>query len=224
MNEELTDTVEDYLRVIYDLSCEQGRAATSQIAARMSVKPASVTGMVKRLATSDPPLVEYHKNRGVTLTRAGQGAALEIIRHHRLLELFLHQRLGYTRDEVHAEADLLEHVISERLEERIAQALGDPSRDPHGHPIPTRDLRMPPQSTTRLGDLQVGQQASIEQLPDGDSDLLRYLDQVGLVPEARLAVLERLPFDENLRLQVEGQPDTIVLGPRVLNQILVKIL
>jgi len=147
--------------------------------------------------------------------------ALEIIRHHRLLELFLHETLGYTWDEVHAEADRLEHVISEDFEERIAQALGDPQHDPHGDPIPTRELDLPPRSETRLYELRIGQQAIIQRVKNDDPELLRYMQNIGLVPQARLKVLERSSFDDNLTLQIEDR--VLVLGPRVTREIFVEV-
>jgi DtxR family Mn-dependent transcriptional regulator len=222
MRENLTHAIEDYLKIIYELTLCESRATTNQIAERMGVKPGSVTGMLKRLSENDPPLLNYHKHRGVELTPAGEKVALEIIRHHRLLELFLHETLGYPWDEVHNEADRLEHVISEDFEERIAQALGDPLRDPHGDPIPSRDLHIPPQSTVSLDSLRAGQEAAVQRVADADPELLRYLESVGLVPQVYLKVLNYSPFDDNLRLQVGEK--TLVLGPRVTRQIFVELL
>ncbi|MFN2198495.1 MAG: metal-dependent transcriptional regulator [Anaerolineales bacterium] len=217
----LTHAVEDYLKTIYLIQSTQGRASTKDIADELQVKPASVTGMVQKLSETRPPLLEYRKHQGVTLTEQGEEVALEIIRHHRLLELFLTQILGYEWEDVHAEADRLEHVISEEFEERIAEALGDPSHDPHGDPIPTRDLQIPASSNTRLYDLRAGDAAVIERVQDRDPDLLRYLSEIGMLPQTHLTVLEYSPFDENLRLDVAGQPEPIVLGPRVTRQIFV---
>jgi DtxR family Mn-dependent transcriptional regulator len=222
MRENLTDAVEDYLKAIYELTLDEDRASTNQVAERMGVTPASVTGMLKRLAAADPPLLDYHKHHGAALTEAGRRVALEIIRHHRLLELFLHETLGYTWDEVHAEADRLEHVISEDFEERIAQALGDPQHDPHGDPIPSRELDLPPQAETRLYALRVGQQAVIQRVKNDDPELLRYMQNIGLVPQARLKVLERSSFDDNLSLQINDR--VVVLGPRVTREIFVEVL
>lgn len=222
MRENLSDAVEDYLKAIYELTLEEGRATTNQVAERMGVTPASVTGMLKRLAANDPPLLEYHKHRGAALTEAGRRVALEVIRHHRLLELFLHETLGYTWDEVHAEADRLEHVISEDFEERIAQALGDPQHDPHGDPIPSRELDLPPHAETRLYELRAGQRAVIQRVKNDDPELLRYLQSIGLVPQARLKVLEHSSFDDNLSLQINDR--VVVLGPRVTREIFVEVL
>jgi DtxR family Mn-dependent transcriptional regulator len=168
--------------------------------------------------------VVYHKHHGVELTKVGKRAALEIIRHHRLLELFLQQRLGYSWDEVHDEADRLEHVISEELEERIAQALGNPSQDPHGEPIPTRDLRLPASSNLRLSELRPGSEAIIERVDAPDADLLRYLKEIGLVPHSRVKVLDYSAYDSNLRLHLDGKKEPIVLGERITNQIYVTML
>ena len=136
MRENLTQPIEDYLKVIYEITRQQPRASTNQIADALKITPASVTGMVKKLSETNPPLLKYQRHHGVELTKQGEMVALEILRHHRLLEMFLHQILGYDWDEVHVEADRLEHFISEKFEERISQALGDPSHDPHGDPIP----------------------------------------------------------------------------------------
>jgi DtxR family Mn-dependent transcriptional regulator len=223
LRDNLTQSVEDYLKAIYDLTLDQGRASTSQISQRMGVTPASVTGMLKRLAANDPPLLDYHKHRGVALTPEGESVALELIRHHRLLELYLHERLGYTWDEVHTEADRLEHVISEEFEERIAQVLGDPLHDPHGDPIPTRDLQITPDTWVRLADLRLGQQAIVQRVEDDDPHLLRYLLDIGLVPQARLRVVDYSGFDGNLRLDISGGDNQIVLGPGVTRQIFVEL-
>lgn len=224
MKNNLTQAVEDYLKLIYVLNDEYGRASTNQIAERMGVKPASVTGMLQKMAANEPPLVDYQKHHGVVLTDAGQTAALEIIRHHRLLELFLVETLGYSWDEVHNEADRLEHVISEDFEERIAQALGDPQRDPHGEPIPSRDFRLPLDSTVRLSELRAGQEAVVQRVEPGDADMLRHLENNGLVPLARVRVLSYSAFDGNLHLKIEGQDETVVvLGPQVTRRVFVEM-
>lgn len=222
MRENVSPAVEDYLKTIYALAADDGRAATNQIAERMDVTPASVTGMIQKMAAAEPPLVEYQKHRGVALTTAGKNIALEIIRHHRLLELFLHETLGYTWDEVHGEADRLEHVISEDFEERIAQALGDPAHDPHGDPIPTRDFLLPPTSNLQLADLRPGSQVVVQRVENVEASLLRHLSEIGMVPGARLKVLEYSPYDENLKLDIEGRADPVVLGPCITCQIYVE--
>ncbi len=221
MRRSLTISIEDYLKSIYELTLAEERASTNQIAERMGVTPASVTGMLKRLATNDPPLLEYQKHHGVVLTAEGEKVALEMIRHHRLLELFLHESLGYPWDEVHAEADRLEHVISEAFEERIAQALGDPNHDPHGDPIPTRDLILPQTSWARLDMLREGQQAIVQRVDSETPQLLRYLSSIGVTPGVHLDVVGFSEFDGNLHLRV-GET-VLVLGPGVTQQIYVEV-
>jgi len=221
MRKSLTISIEDYLKSIYVLTLAEERASTNQIAERMGVTPASVTGMLKRLATNDPPLLEYQKHHGVVLTAEGEKVALEMIRHHRLLELFLHESLGYPWDEVHAEADRLEHVISEAFEERIAQALGDPNHDPHGDPIPTRDLILPQMSWARLDMLREGQQAIVQRVDNETPELLRYLSSIGVIPGIHLEVVGFSEFDGNLHLRV-GET-VLVLGPGVTQQIYVEV-
>lgn len=223
MRENLTHVIEDYLKTIYDLTAASGRATTNQIAERMGVTPASVTNMVQKLAATQPPLLEYRKHRGVVLTAEGEQVALEITRHHRLLEMFLHQALGYRWDEVHEEADRLEHVISEEFEERIAESLGNPRRDPHGDPIPGRDLRLPNNTTVRLNHLRPGQSATVERVRDTDPELLRYLSELGLRPGVRISILAYSPFDDNLSIQVEDLQEAIVLGPSVTSQVHVEV-
>ncbi len=224
MRDQLTHVVEDYLKTIYEITTTADRASTKQIADALEVSPASVTGMLQKLATTDPPLLDYKKHRGVVLTEEGEQIALEILRHHRLLELFLHQILGYEWDEVHAEADRLEHVISESFEEKIAEALGNPRHDPHGDPIPTRDLHMPESPSTRLYDLRSGQTATIQRARDTDARLLRFLSERGLVPNALITIVDFSPFDENLTLRVEDDPSELVLGPQITRQIFVEVI
>jgi DtxR family Mn-dependent transcriptional regulator len=224
MRENLTRVIEDYLKTIYDLTVSTDRATTNQIAERMGVTPASVTNMIQKLSNTTPPLLDYFKHRGVKLTPEGEKVALEIIRHHRLLEMFLQQTLGYSWDEVHEEADRLEHVISEEMEERIAMSLGDPRLDPHGDPIPTRDLQLPESSEVILSQLRPTQEALVHRVRDSDPELLRYLSELGIIPEARLKILDYSPFDNNLQVKMEGQEEPVVLGPRVTSQVFVEIM
>ncbi len=221
MRDELTHAVEDYLKTIYDLSLTFKRASTTQIAEVLDIAPASVTGMIKKLAGTKPPLVEYQKHRGVVLTPDGEKVALEIIRHHRLLELFLHQTLGYSWDEVDAEADRLEHVISEEFEERIAHVLGNPTHDPHGDPIPTKDLEIPTHATLCLSHLRPDERGTIQRVRDTDPELLRYLSEQGIVPQANFTVTGYTPFDGNITLLVDGCDNPVVLGTRITQQIFV---
>ncbi len=222
MRENLTQSIEDYLKAIYELATKEGRASTTQLAAYLDVTPASVTGMIKKLAKTDPPLVEYQKHRGVVLTEAGQRVALETLRHHRLIELFLHQILGYPWDEVHEEADRLEHVISEKFEERIAAALGNPEHDPHGDPIPAYDLSLPYAADTALDKLRPGDQAIIKRVRDTDPDLLRHLSSLGIIPEAQVIIVDYSEFDGNIHLKTGDQPEVIVLGPRITKEIFIE--
>lgn len=219
----LTDSIQDYLKVIYELTAEGEPASTTAVATRLGIAPPSVTGMSQRLASFKPPLVVYHKYQGVKLTPAGKRAALEIIRHHRLLETWLVQTLNYSWDEVHAEADKLEHAISEELEERIAAALGYPTRDPHGELIPTVDLIMPSDESISLSSLQPEQQATVRRVHARDTDLLRYLEELGLIPGARVKALDVSPYDQVMRLQVVGHKEAVVLGPAITSQVFVEI-
>ena len=222
MRDELTHAVEDYLKTIYDLSLSHGRASTTQIAEVLEIAPASVTGMIKRLSATKPPLVQYFKHRGVTLTAEGERVALEVIRHHRLLELFLYETLGYSWDEVDAEADRLEHVISEEFEARIAEVLGDPTYDPHGDPIPTKDLKMPSHAKLSLNEMCPNQRGTIQRVRDTDPDLLRYLSEQGIVPQAHFTVTGYTSFDGNITIHVDGQNAPVVLGLRITRQIFVE--
>jgi len=223
MRENLTRVIEDYLKTIYELTRSNQRATTNQIAERMGVTPASVTNMIQKLAETDPPLLDYRKHRGVQLTSEGERMALEIIRHHRLLEMFLHETLGYSWDEVHEEADRLEHVISEEMEERIAISLGNPQHDPHGDPIPSRDLQMPQSSDLTLSQLRPPQKAQVNRVSDTDPDLLRYLSERGIEPAAQLEVLDFSPFDNNLQVHVEGEEEPVVLGAVITSQVFVEV-
>lgn len=223
MRKNTTQAVEDYLKVIFEMTRGGERATTNQIAGRMGVTPASATGMIQKLAGVNPPLLDYEKHRGAALTASGEQVALEIIRHHRLLELFLQEKLGYSWDEVHGEADRLEHVISEELEERISQALGHPSYDPHGEPIPSREFKMPGEHTVRLSELRPGDKARVRRINNTDPDLLRYLASIGMRPHTRINVVAYSAFDGNLQVQVGVQEELLVLGPPVTRQIFVEM-
>lgn len=219
----LTQSIEDYLKAIYELTIEENRASTTKLAACLKVTPASVTGMIKKLADKQPPLVEYQKHQGVLLTNEGMNIALKTIRQHRLIELFLHKILKYTWDEVDEEAHRLEHVISEKFEERIAEALGNPEYDPHGDPIPSKDLTLPATAATSLSELRPGQSVIVKRVRDTDPELLRYLRKMDIVPESRLIIKDYSEFDGNIHLQVESSQKIVVLGPKVTNQIFVEI-
>jgi DtxR family Mn-dependent transcriptional regulator len=214
---------EDYLKAIYEMTRQEERASTNTIAHRMGVTPASATGMIQKLASLEPPLVDYQKHHGVSLTQTGEKTALEVIRHHRLLETFLLEKLGYSWDEVHEEADRLEHVISENMEERISRSLGDPSFDPHGDPIPDREFHMPAQDGIRMDLLEPGDHAVVLRIDNEDPALLRYLASIGLKLQQEVRVLDVTPYDENFRIALNGRPDPIVLGPRVTSQVIVRV-
>jgi len=218
----LTPTIQDYLKTIYALCQDDSAASTTALAARLGVAPASVTGMIQKLAASQPPLVIYKKHQGVLLSPEGERAALETIRHHRLLETYLVAALGYSWDNVHEEACRLEHVISEEFEAKIAAALGHPSRDPHGELIPAADLTMPAESLAPLSSLRPGQRAAIRRVT-ADPALLRHVESLGLVPGASLTVTHYSPFDDNLSIQIKNDAP-IVLGLAVTTRIFVEVL
>jgi DtxR family Mn-dependent transcriptional regulator len=188
-----TTAVEDYAKAIYALS-HDGRdsVATTALAERLGVTPASASAMIKRL--DEMGLARHAPYHGVELTDKGSQLALEILRHHRLLELYLTESLGLPWDRVHDEAEVLEHVLSEELEEIIALKLGDPTRDPHGDPIPTRDLEIVEDPTVTLGSLQPGARGRFVRVSDSDPDMLRYLAERGIAPGAELEVVEKQPF------------------------------
>jgi DtxR family Mn-dependent transcriptional regulator len=180
-----------------------GRVTTNGIADRLRVSPASVTAMVKKLAGLG--LVAHEPYRGVELTEPGTRMALEVIRHHRLLELYLMQALGLGWDQVHEEAERLEHHLSDELEARIDAALGHPTRDPHGDPIPTAQLELSGVDDVPLSDVPVGSAVTVARVPDGDPELLRYLAELGVVPMEPVVVVARAPFDGPLTLEVGGR-------------------
>src|SRR5512141_930620 len=220
MEQTLTASIQDYLKNIYELTEGGDSASTNALAKKLHVSAPSVTGMIQKLASAKPALVEYHKHQGVTLTREGTKAALEVIRHHRLLEAWLVQTLGYSWDEVHEEAERLEHVISEDFERRIAAAMGNPVRDPHGELIPTADLTMPPDKSAPLSALRPKQSAKIKRVKASDAELLRYLDGLGLVPGAQIEVTDYSPFDHNLTIKVGRK--SFILGLNITNQIFIE--
>ena len=221
MQPSLTISIQDYLKNIYELTEDGESASTNALAAKLKVSAPSVTGMSQKLASSKPPLVEYHKHQGVTLTKEGKKAALEVIRHHRLLEAWLVQTLGYSWDEVHEEAEKLEHVISEGFERRIAAAMGHPLRDPHGELIPTADLRMPLEDSTPLSALRPTQKGIVRRVKAADTELLRYLESLGLVPGVEIEVKEYSQFDHNLTVKVGRK--TAVLGLNITNKIFIEV-
>lgn len=220
MKNQATQSIQDYLKWIYELTREGSPASTNQLAHLLKVKPASVTGMIQRLASEKQPLLEYQKHQGVTLTNAGRRVALEVIRRHRLLETWLVQSLGYPWDKVHEEAERLEHVISQEFEQRIAAALGHPARDPHGELIPTEDLLMPDDTSTVLLSLRPPLTVKIQRVNAQDPRLLRHLESLGLTPGTWLELLDYSPFDDNLTIRSNGR--VIVLGNSITAKIFVQ--
>jgi DtxR family transcriptional regulator, Mn-dependent transcriptional regulator len=189
---DLTVAVQDYLKAIYALESSEERVTTSALAGRMSVSAPSATAMTKRLA--ELGLVERAPYRGVALTDEGRRGALEVLRHHRLLERYLVDRLGLSLADVHAEAELLEHALSEELEAKIDAELGYPTHDPHGDPIPDRELRVTHGLRRTLIDMEPGELTTISRIPDGDPELLRYLGELGLVPGSEVELVAFAPF------------------------------
>jgi DtxR family Mn-dependent transcriptional regulator len=188
-----SEAVENYAKAIYSLQHRTGEpVATNDLADRLQVTPASASGMIKKLA--DQGLVEHVPYRGVQLTRDGEHIALEVLRHHRLLELYLVEQLGVPWDRVHEEAEALEHVISEDLEARIAAKLGNPTHDPHGDPIPDAELQIDETSTRSLADLEPGDRGLFVRVSDSDPAMLRYLSERGVSLGDAFEVLDRQPF------------------------------
>jgi len=220
MKNTVTHATEDYLKAISALSADGGSASTNDLAEQLNIAPASVTGMLQRLAVSSPPLVDYRKRQGATLAEAGEKAALKVIRRHRLLETYLHESLGFPWDEVHAEACELEYVISERFEARIDAILGHPTHDPHGEPIPDLSLRMPPEASIQLSTLRPPQQAIIQRVCAHDGELLRYLQENNLVPGTRLKIGAYSPIDGNLTVLVDDEE--MVIGEAVSSHVFVE--
>ena len=187
-----TESVDNYLKAIFALGgTEEERVTSTALAERLGVAPASITNMLQKLASASPPLVEYERRRGVRLSPAGRRRALEIVRHHRLLEAFLYEVLNYPIEEVHDEAERLEHFISERLEERIDVKLGRPKFDPHGHCIPALDGRMPKQNSILLTSAEEGGNFYVDSVSDRDASTLKLLKARGITPGKRLRVKQR---------------------------------
>ena len=202
----LSQAVEDYLKAIYKLQGD-GRVATNDIAQAMDVSSASVTNMLKRLTRME--LVDHASYKGVRLTEGGTRVALEIIRHHRLLETYLKEVMGFSWSEMHAEAERLEHHISEEFEERIDEMLGFPTHDPHGHPIPTKDGQIADSATQTLAETEPGSQVVVHHVHDADAELLEYLESAGLLPNSQVEVLNKEPFDGPLTVSLESGERTI---------------
>lgn len=212
-----SEAIEDFLKAVYMLQQEHDRVQTSALAEALDISAPSITEMAKKLAKAN--LVAHEPYRGIRLTPEGERVALEIVRHHRLLELFLVRALGYTWDEVHAEAERLEHAVSERLAERIAEYLGNPRYDPHGDPIPSVEGDVYSRDLTPLAEWPREHQGKVERLRDQSPDMLRYLAQKGLVVGAQVEVIASDPFDGPLMLRVDGYEQ--VIGQNVAQFVLV---
>jgi DtxR family Mn-dependent transcriptional regulator len=218
----LSGPVEDYLKAIYDLERDEHPAATNDIAERLAVSPASVSGMMRRLA--EQGLITHEPYRGVRLTADGRRAALRTLRRHRILECYLTEVLGYPWDRVHDEAEQLEHSASEELIERMAKALGDPLRDPHGAPIPSREGVVEETPRRTLFDAAVGERVRVRQVMDEDGERLRYLAELGIRPGSVIRLLDRAPFDGPITLWVgDGSGGaTRAVGPALAVQVFVE--
>lgn len=207
-----SESADDYLKAVLELSgAADSPVSSNELAARLGVRAASVTGMLQKLAAQKPPLVLYEKHHGVRLSAAGKRRAWEIVRHHRLLELFLHDVLKYSWDEVHEEAERLEHFISERFEDRVAAILGDPEIDPHGHIIPHRNGTLPKRQEIPLLSWPTQTAAIVSSISDRDAACLRELRAMGLVPGATLTVETNNP-NAALMIQIAGKNQKLRLN------------
>jgi DtxR family Mn-dependent transcriptional regulator len=215
---EFSTAVEDYAKAIYALQDGVSQVSVTAIAQRLDVTPASASGMVRKL--HEHGLVTHEPYRGVRLTEAGTRLALEMIRHHRLLELYLAESLGVPWDRVHQEAEVLEHVLSEELEALIAAKLGHPTHDPHGDPIPDAELRIAEERTACLSTLEPGEEATVVRISDAEPEMLRYLAAREIVPGARLRVVDKQPFGGPLFVEVAGE--THALGGQLATSMRVR--
>lgn len=203
-----SQSIEDYLKAIYKLqSSREGGVTTSDLANELRVANASVTNMVKRL--SKLGMVDYQSYYGATLTKSGEKIALEMIRHHRLLELYLTEMLGYSWDEVHDEAEKLEHYISEQFEDKIAELLNNPTVDPHGDPIPTKEGKMPVIRSKKLSSIQPGISCIVQRVKNQDAQILRKLEGAGILPGVKLLVVRKDEESDFIHLKVETKPTTL---------------
>ena len=216
-----TESVDNYLKAIFALGGqEEERVTSNALAVQLRVTPASITNMLQKLASSSPALVEYERHRGVRLSAAGKRRALEIVRHHRLLEAFLYEVLDYPIEEVHGEAERLEHFISERFEERIAAKLGHPEFDPHGHCIPAMDGKMPMQVSKPLKDIEEDGKFLVDSVSDQDALLLKQLNAHGIIPGARLQITR--PSSEEFVLRAASASKPFRLSRALANAVRVR--
>ena len=209
--------MEDYLKAIHQLTSVGQKVSTSQLAEKLECTAASVTNMLQKL--SDMKLVQYEPYQGVKLTTAGSKIALEVIRHHRLIELYLAEVLGFSWDKVHAEADRLEHVISEEFEEKIDEALGHPTRDPHGDPIPTKEGLLRKDPVSSLWDIAAGQKVSVSRVSDKDPEVLRHLASIGIYPKVEVVLVKKGPFGGPLYVEIDSTEH--ILSEQLARQIYV---
>ncbi len=215
---ELTGPVEDYLKAIYELERSGKPAETNAIAETLGIAPASVSGMMRRLAQQG--LITHARYHGASLTAAGRRAALRTLRRHRVIEAYLTTALGYSWDRVHDEAERLEHAASDELIDRMAAAIGEPDTDPHGAPIPNRDGTLPDDRGLQpLSALQIGERARVERVSDKNGERLRYFAELGLVPGATVQVTAREPFDGPISIAVDENSRSV--GPGLASQVLV---
>jgi DtxR family transcriptional regulator, Mn-dependent transcriptional regulator len=215
---EFSTAVEDYAKAIFALEERDGTVTTTALAARLNVTPASASGMIRKL--SELGLASHAPYRGVSLTEAGTRLALEMVRHHRLLELYLSESLGMPWDRVHAEAEVLEHVLSDDLEARIAAKLGDPTHDPHGDPIPAADLTLCADDTMALASLEPGDVATLARVSDSEPEMLRYLAERNIGPGTELRVIDKQPFGGPLLVAACGT--THAFGGRLADSMRVR--
>ena len=213
----LTHAAEDYLKSIYKLQEKGEKVSTGVLAEFLDVKPASASGMIKKLKTMN--LITYERSEGVTLTDAGKEIALEIIRHHRLLELYLNKALGVPWDGVHDEAEILEHVISEDVEARMDAFLGYPTADPHGSPIPDKNGVVKQTEAIPMTELNSSQSCVVAEVSDDDSALLRHLGNFNLYPGTTFTVIDVAPFEGPFTIDIAGQE--AVIGREVAKHIMV---
>jgi DtxR family transcriptional regulator, Mn-dependent transcriptional regulator len=215
--ESLTAPAEDYLKAIYAIGRGSGAAATNEIAQRLAIAPASVSGMVQRLA--DQGLLAYERYHGVRLTESGRRAALRTLRRHRIIESYLSEALGYPWDRVHDEAERLEHAASDELVDRMAATIGEPEVDPHGAPIPTRDGSVDETEYTSLAQLPIGTSGVVVRVSDEDPAMLRYLAELSILPGKKLTVKARAPYDGPITLTLGRQE--LSIGPALAANVLI---
>ena len=224
VKEKISASAQNYLKAIYTQTRDGQTTSTVALADALAIRPASVTNMLQKLSEQQPELVTYRKHYGVTLTREGERAALEVIRRHRLLEQFLYQILSYPLDRIHQEADELEHAVSPYFIERIAKLMEDPCFDPHGDPIPDRDLILSdPRHLSLLSDLQPGEAGIVRQITDQAEDLLLYLKSIGVQPGVHLKILQSNPIDGTLQVEILKNDQAQVLGKTISENIQVEV-